>query len=500
MAGIGFELKKMFSKKGFFSMLKAYGYAGIVCVGPMLLGIVLLLGIRVLAGIGGATEEEQELLNCMVTYTLLSSMILTNTFSLVTTRFTADQLYMEKKRTILPSLWGSVSVMLVSGGIVYGIFLLCSGVPFLYQTLCLWLFGELVLVWMEMNYLTAIKDYQGILVTFGLALAVSWIAGYGLLLAGMEPVAAMLLAVGIAYGLMAVLYYYLLVKYFPQGNVTAFCFLEWFDKYPELAFLGFALSMGLFGHLVIMWTSPLKEQVQGLFYGAPMYDIPGLLAFLSILVTTISFVTSVEVNFYPKYRNYFSLFNDGGSLMDIRQAEKEMRSVLLQELTCTFAKQFFATIVFILAGTFLLPYLPLGMNEDMLGIYRVLCIGYAFYAMGNCTMLIQLYFADNKGACISGTVFMAVSCTATWLLKDGNVKYYGVGFLAGGVAFLFTALGLLRAYLRKLMYHVLCSQPIVVEVRQGMFTKLSQKMAARYRKKYPFLDREEEDEEDDESD
>lgn len=52
MAGIGFELKKMFAKKGLLSVLRAYGYAGIVCVGPMLLGIILLLGIRILSGIG----------------------------------------------------------------------------------------------------------------------------------------------------------------------------------------------------------------------------------------------------------------------------------------------------------------------------------------------------------------------------------------------------------------------------------------------------------------
>ena len=44
MAGIGFELKKLFSKKGLFALIRAYGYAGIVCTGPMLLGMVLLAG------------------------------------------------------------------------------------------------------------------------------------------------------------------------------------------------------------------------------------------------------------------------------------------------------------------------------------------------------------------------------------------------------------------------------------------------------------------------
>ena len=42
MAGIGFELKKLFSRRGLFASFRAYGYAGIICTGPMLLGIVLV--------------------------------------------------------------------------------------------------------------------------------------------------------------------------------------------------------------------------------------------------------------------------------------------------------------------------------------------------------------------------------------------------------------------------------------------------------------------------
>ena len=41
MAGIGFELKKLFRRKGMLAGLRAYGYAGIICTGPMLLGVLL---------------------------------------------------------------------------------------------------------------------------------------------------------------------------------------------------------------------------------------------------------------------------------------------------------------------------------------------------------------------------------------------------------------------------------------------------------------------------
>ena len=54
MAGFGFELKKLFRRKGLFASLRAYGYAGIICTGPMLLGVLLQLGILLLCSWAGA--------------------------------------------------------------------------------------------------------------------------------------------------------------------------------------------------------------------------------------------------------------------------------------------------------------------------------------------------------------------------------------------------------------------------------------------------------------
>lgn len=85
MAGIGFELKKLFQKSGIASTAKAYGYAGIICTGPMLLGIVLLVGITFICDHTGATRHNRELLNCMITYTLLASLTVTSFFSMVVT-------------------------------------------------------------------------------------------------------------------------------------------------------------------------------------------------------------------------------------------------------------------------------------------------------------------------------------------------------------------------------------------------------------------------------
>lgn len=166
MAGIGFELKKLFRRKGLFASLRAYGYAGIICTGPMLLGVALQMGILLLCGWVGAERAQQDLLVCMITYTLLFSLTVTSFFSMPVTRYLADMLYEEREQAILPSFWGSSSLMLVLGCSLYGLFLLVSGATLLQGLLCLWLFAEMIVNWNGMSYLTAIKDYRGILCSF----------------------------------------------------------------------------------------------------------------------------------------------------------------------------------------------------------------------------------------------------------------------------------------------------------------------------------------------
>lgn len=285
MAGIGFSLKRLFSKKGFFSLCRAYGYAGIICAGPMILGVIMLAGMSVVARIAGMSAHDRELMNCMLTYSLLVSLTVTSWFNMVTTRYVSDMLYEERLDRIMPSFYGSCSIMLVIGILFYGIFLLFSGVPFSYQLVCLLFSSVLIVVWMQMVYLTALKDYQGIVLAFLLSLMIGFLCALILVIIGKATILTMICCVIIAYGIMMVWYYKLLLDYFPKNDGSKYAFLRWFDKYKSLAFTGGFINLGLFAHLVIMYFGPLQVQVQGLFYGAPMHDVPALFAFFSILIS-----------------------------------------------------------------------------------------------------------------------------------------------------------------------------------------------------------------------
>ena len=474
MAGIGFELKKLFRRKGLFATLRAYGYAGVICTGPMLLGVLLQVGMLVLCGWAGAARADQDLLVCMVTYTLLASLTVTSFFSMPVTRFLADMLYEEQEQTILPSFWGSNTLLLVGGCAAYGIFLIFSGATLMQGLLCLWLFAEMIVNWNAMSYLTAVKDYRGILWAFVAAIGISFGLGYLLIfLLGAPVLEGFLFAITVGYGCMMLLETLLLHRYFPQSKESPWTFLRWVDRFLPLAFTGLFTNLGLFAHLVIIWAGPIGIQVKGLFYGAPYHDVPAMLAFLSILITTVNFVVSVEVNFYPKYRAYYSLFNDGGVVGDIVTAEEEMLAVLNRELYYTALKQLFATAAVISLENTLLELLPLGFNDLMHGYFRTLCVGYGLYAIGNTVMLILLYFTDYLGAVLASGVFAAAAAVGTVISLFFDQAFYGFGFLAGAAVFFLLALLRLDYYTSSLPYRVLGQQPIVAQTKSGRFTKLA---------------------------
>lgn len=264
----------------------------------------------------------------------------------------------------------------------------------------------------------------------------------------------------------------LLYRYFPQREISAFFFLRWVDQFLPLAFTGLFTNIGLFAHLVIMWCGPIRVHVQGLFYGAPYHDVPAMIAYLTILITTVNFVVSVEVNFYPKYRNYYSLFNDKGEIKDILQAGNEMRKVLNMELKYTALKQLLTTALAISIGQLLLTYLPLGFNDLMEGYFRTLCVGYGLYAIANTMMLILLYFTDYKGALFATGMFATCTTTFTCVSLFFPQVYYGFGFLLGSAVFFLICTLRLGYFIKKLPYYILSVQPIVAEDKTGFFTRL----------------------------
>ena len=107
LAGIGFELKKLFVGRGVIRRVRAYAYAAVICSGTMLLAILLLLGIQAQAKHFGMGEHTREVLVITMVYALFLSMMMTSGFQMFLSRYVADMMYQNNLGKVLPSLLGA---------------------------------------------------------------------------------------------------------------------------------------------------------------------------------------------------------------------------------------------------------------------------------------------------------------------------------------------------------------------------------------------------------
>ena len=477
LAGIGFELKKLFVGRGVIRKVRAYAYAAVICSGTMLLAILLLLGIQALAKHYGMGEHLREVLVITMVYALFLSMMMTSGFQMFLSRYVADMMYQNNLGRVLPSLLGASLALMIPGGVLYGFIVSTAKELTLFQKLLNWtLFMELIPVWLLMSYITAAKDYRAILTAFLLGVVVALAGGPVMIWLGVDTLTALMAALTIGYGIMLMGMMKVLLKYFPFGLGSPFGFIAWFSQTPDLMLTGFLGMAGAFVHIVIMWFSPLGSVVTGMYRQASLFDSAAFYAYLVTLPTNINFIVSVEVNFYTAYRGYFSAITDGGTMPEIELARARMERSLWQEVSGLVVVQLFAMVVFLLLMRYFL--VTIGFTSDMLHMFQLMSIGYTLYCLGTSLMLLQLYFNDRRGAMATAGSFFLTNVVGTLLSLRLGALYYGGGLVLAGAVMYAVALPRLKRYVRRIDYNVYCSQPVFNEVRHDRWKALANRLEA----------------------
>lgn len=478
MAGIGFAINQVMKEKKFTSKVRAYLYGTAVTVGPMLLGELVLLSLYLLSHFIRISIFERNLMISLIAYSMLFSLIWSSGFSLLVSRYLSDCLHERRLDRVLSTFWGSNLLMVVGGGLLYSIFLVFSGVGFVNAFLTLVLFCEFVLSWNLISFLAAIKDYLSIFRAFIIAIVGTILSGFLFLFIGIPKVIGLTGAMAMGYAMFILLGTAVLYQQFPTRVKLSdfFGFVTYMDQYWKLVAIGFFMQLGLVSHVVMMWYGPIGIKVQGLFHVAPQYDITVLLAFITALVTPINFTISFEVRFLEVYRQFFQLFDAGGSLSQLQEAEEAMIRRLRRELKRIAWIQLVVTLVVISAGMLVINNLPLGFTETMTNLFRILCVAYALYAIANSVMLTLIYFAELDGAYRSCLVFGTSATLATLVSLFLDQSLFGFGFLFGAVLYFLTALYFLEKLINHLLFQVLGKQPIWIVNPNSTYYQLSKKL------------------------
>ncbi|MGG3803924.1 exopolysaccharide Pel transporter PelG [Metabacillus fastidiosus] len=460
MAGIGFQLKKMFNGRGLLANIRAYGYSAIVTVGPLALCILLMTVAQQLLLYANAPYGERELFLAASEYALIFSQIITGGFSFTVSRYVSDQIFIEKYENILSSMYGVIGICVTIGGICAFLFLAGSPLDLTFKFMSYIFFIELIIVWIQCIYVSALKDYMKIVKSFVVGVAISGIAIFiCTYFFHLNSAVVMITCLDIGFFFMIVRFTKYIRLFFKVNNYQYFNFLVYLKKYPILFLCGFLYTLGLYGHNLIVWQGDLQHVVADTFVIAPFYDVPVFYAYLSVLPAMVLFVVSLETNFYTAYKTYYNRILNSSPLKDILLAKKDMFKILSLELTFIAEIQLIMAILSVALGLKFLPLL--GMSFDQIQIFIILVLGYLFFIIMYTIVLLLLYYDDQKGANWTVVIYTIGSMVLTLFSFLFNINGFSV-FIAAFISLLF-GLRKLTNYLNNIDYYTFCSQPLIAK-------------------------------------
>ena len=478
MAGIGFELKKLFNKKGYISNISAYFFSTLITVGPMLICICMILFSKIYLNFIGETNQQFELLMATMVYCFIFSMILTGGFVFILSRYISDCLFTRRTEKILPSFYGAIVIVTLLSGIIGIVFLRNSPLSMGYKLIAYLLFVELSILWVQTVYLSTLKDYARILRGFLVAAAITML--FSVLLTqftSYSSISCILLSLTISFAYMNLSFGVFIRGFYPEFEAGMFEFVEYFKKYTSLFLIGLFMTGAVYVHNFIFWASEDGVLTGGTFISCPTYDIPVFFSILTIIPAMVIFVVTVETNFYNKYRLYYSAILNGGTISEIKLAKTEMIDVLRHEIAYIMEVQLFASFISIALGMKLLP--RIGFTETAINLFSMLTLGSFVYVIMYILVLLMLYFDDKKGALLASCTFLVCNLVFTLISLELGSNYYGTGYFAAGFVALLVGLGRFSYFINSIDYYTFCKQPLITKVEDSKFSKLVDSVSKR---------------------
>lgn len=457
MAGVGFELRKAISSDNKIKNIKGYIGAAFSSSGSMIVGIVLFSLIQIAAKIQNVDKTISDQFMCYVTNVMFLSMIISSSLSLVLSRYVSNSIYTKTAEKILPSfIGGSISLMSI-GGCVLFIQVFISKIDISTAVPLFLLLFSLSVCWLLMTYVTLIRDYMKIVLAYAISFIVALITLFIVSLVTKLDVPKMATILFIGFSVVDIILFRTLYLTFSKQDASLFAFRYEIKKNPYLVFVGILMMVGMLGHFWLTWfLDDSSTTVSLLFRFNSKYDFPAISAYFSTIPAAIYFITLFETRFSEKYQLYFSTLGEGGTVSEVEKARNDLITVIKDGLKKLCIIQLITCLIFITVGAKFLGVINIGMNADMLSSFRVFCVGYSLYYIGNILILIQMYFANERKALISAAVFSISVVGGTIATIHFIPVAKGLAFtISSGIMTLLVGAQLIR-YLSKMEQNVLC--------------------------------------------
>ncbi|PWU05659.1 MAG: hypothetical protein C5B51_14010 [Terriglobia bacterium] len=425
MAGIGFELRRLAGRGDLMGIVQGYGHAAWVTSGPWLFTIVCLAGV-VAVGMPVTTPAELATFRAIVVYNFAFSLILSAAPAIVITRYLANCIYSKDLSQAAAVLPGGLALIWAATIPVAAPFY------FLYVTADnatrLAAFVNLMLIagiWLVNVFLTALKNYRAITLSFAAGMATGAVSGA--LLAPYWSVAGMLAGFDVGLAMILFLLIARIFAEYPGGASQPFTFFPGFRRYWDLAVAAAAYQAAVWADKLVMWTAPDREVLPSGFVLFPDYESAMFLAYLSMIPAIAAFTLTIETGFFESYQQFYGDIQHHATYSRIEANHRK-----IMESFGEGARNFLVLQGSISACAVLLaPQLfeSLGIHFVQLAVFRMGIVG-AFFHAGVLFLLIVLAYLDARRAVLwLSILFLAGNGLFTWVTVQLGFRYYGSGYL-----------------------------------------------------------------------
>lgn len=458
MAGIGFELRKIFEKDSVYSKIKGVAFATMTTIGPTIIFLLMLLGINFVMDVFNTTQLEQMFFSSACLYVFVLAIIISSMLNTISSRFVSDMIFQKREEAIPSALFGSIFLAAIVSSVCA--LIICLTLFFKYEVdlvfLCgYYLFAVMItVVYTSMTFVSAIKEYAKITWAFFFGILSGILLFFLLyLFANFEVITCIIYAMALGFLVINVIIVYYILSFFENSDRRYFAFARYFSKYPLLFLSGLFYMIGLYISNIIYWFySDVSTQIM-MFHVAPTYDMATFLAILVNLSATVIFTVKVETQFFEKYRQYVTSLTRANYAV-IEKARKIMSYTINVQLFFIYEVQLIITIILTCISILIFPMFGLGgLTLDFF-----LVLGIAMFVIFSMyfTVVFLYYFDDQVGSCGATAIFLCVTIIASIIALKLGTAYYAVAPLIGGLAGWIYAFARLRNFLKDVNARLFC--------------------------------------------
>jgi len=439
MAGIGFELKKLFKKRSILSNFAGMIYSTFATIGHMLLIIVVLFVINFVMKIKGFPYNDKEIFSAIVLYAFIFSLLFSSGIAMVVSRYIADKMFKEQFEDILPCMYGTIALNVLICGIIGIIFYSFSPLSLVTNIAGFLLYMQLGVIFIIMVFVSAIKEYKYISYSFLVGCAV--IVALVIICSNIKAlwnVQFLVIAMDIGFFIIMVGIFISIKKFFTIRSNNYFDFLKYFQKYWKLFLINSLYTFGLYSHNFVMWIfSDMKTVSANIFHYAAEYDMATFVGMLTILPVTVMFVVRTETNFYDFYKEYLYCVRNS-TLSHIEKARKDMIKCLGSELVFLIEIQFIISLFLIVIG--IPAFQTFGLSWITIDIFPFLAGGYYFSFLMFVIMTVLIYFQNYNDTIKVSLSFVVLNIIFSYITIRLGPEFYGLGMIAAGLVCLVSAI------------------------------------------------------------